>query len=119
MHDHGSLHRAETSEEWHPEREVLLQAEQKARRYDTVAGWRGDTGDFRADYERQRQQLTDAKNEKQYQREIQEGILKDVREQLKKVQEQQELEPERDETVENPEYPWHRQESQPFRSTER
>ena len=57
-------------------------------------------GDFRADYERQRQQLTDAKNEKQYQREIQEGILKDVREQLKKVQEQQELEPERDETVE-------------------
>ena len=31
------FHRAETSEEWHPEREVLLQAEQKARRYDTVS----------------------------------------------------------------------------------
>lgn len=94
------FHRAETSEEWHPEREVLLQAEQKARRYDTVADGVEIQGDFRADYERQRQQLTDAKNEKQYQREIQEGILKDVREQLKKVQEQQELEPERDETVE-------------------
>lgn len=78
------FHRAETSEEWHPEREVLLQAEQKARRYDTVADGVEIQGDFRADYERQRQQLTDAKNEKQYQREIQEGILKDVREQLKR-----------------------------------
>lgn len=98
------FHRAETSEEWHPEREVLLQAEQKARRYDTVADGVEIQGDFRADYERQRQQLTDAKNEKQYQREIQEGILKDVREQLKKVQEQQELEPERDETDHNEEF---------------
>ena len=42
---------------------------------------------FRADHERQRQQLTDEKNEKRYQREMQEEILKDVREQLKKVQE--------------------------------
>lgn len=56
--------RAETSEEWHPEREVLLQAEQKARRYDTVADGVEIQGDFRADYERQRQQLTDAKNGK-------------------------------------------------------
>lgn len=94
------FHRAETSAEWHPEREVLLQAEQKARQYETVADGIEIQRDFRADYERQRQQLTDEKNEKQYQREIKEGILKEVREQLKKVQEQQELEPERDEVVE-------------------
>ena len=55
------FHRAETSEEWHPEREVLLQAEQKARRYDTVADGVEIQGDFRADYERQRQQLTEHK----------------------------------------------------------
>ncbi len=28
------FHRAETSGEWHPEREILLQAEQKARQYE-------------------------------------------------------------------------------------
>lgn len=92
--------RAETSGEWHPEREILLQAEQKARQYETVADGVEIQRDFRADYERQRQQLTDEKNEKQYQREIQVELLKDVREQLKKVQEQRELEPERDEAVE-------------------
>ena len=94
------FHRAETAAEWHPEREVLLQAEQKARQYETVADGVEIQRGFRADYERQRQQLTDEKNEKQYQREMQEEILKEVREQLKKVQEQQELEPERDEAVE-------------------
>lgn len=94
------FHRAETAAEWHPEREVLLQAEQKARQYETVADGVEIQRAFRADHERQRQQLTDEKNEKQYQREMQEEILKDVREQLKKVQEQQELEPERDEAVE-------------------
>ncbi len=94
------FHRAETSGEWHPEREILLQAEQKARQYETVADGVEIQRDFRADYERQRQELTDEKNDKQYQREIQEEILKEVREQLKKVQEQQELEPERDEAVE-------------------
>lgn len=101
------------------EREILLQAEQKARQYETVADGVEIQRDFRADYERQRQQLTDEKNEKQYQREIQVELLKDVREQLKKVQEQRELEPERDEAVENPGHPWHRRESQPFRFTER
>lgn len=94
------FHRAETSGEWHPEREILLQAEQKARQYETIADGVEIQRDFRADYERQRQKLTDEKNDKQYQREIQEEILKEVREQLKKVQEQQELEPERDEAVE-------------------
>lgn len=94
------FHRAETSVEWHPEREILLRAEQKARQYETVADGVEIQRAFRADHERQRQQLTDEKNEKQYQREMQEEILKDVREQLKKVQEQQELEPERDEAVE-------------------
>ena len=94
------FHRAETAAEWHPEREVLLQAEQKARQYETVADGVEIQRGFRADYERQRHQLTDEKNEKQYQREMQEEILKEVREQLKKVQEQQELEPERDEAVE-------------------
>ena len=56
--------------------------------------------DFQADYERQRQLLVDEKNEKQYQREIKEGDLKEICGKLKKIQEQQELEPERDEAVE-------------------
>ena len=99
---------------------VLLQAEQKARRYDTVADGVEIQGDFRADYERQRQQLTDAKNEKQYQREIQEGILKDVRRHsLKRCPNSRNWSQNGMRQSKNPEYPWHRQESQPFRSTER
>ena len=94
------FHRAEISTEWHPEREILLQAEQKARQYETVADGMEIQRDFQADYERQRQLLVDEKNEKQYQREIKEGDLKEICGKLKKVQEQQELEPERDEAVE-------------------
>ena len=94
------FHRAEISTEWHPEREILLQAEQKARQYETVADGMEIQRDFQADYERQRQLLVDEKNEKQYQREIKEGDLKEICGKLKKIQEQQELEPERDEAVE-------------------
>ena len=92
--------RAEISAEWHPEREILLQAEQKARQYEAVADGMEIQRDFQADYERQRQLLVDEKNEKQYQREIKEGDLKEICGKLKKIQEQQELEPERDEAVE-------------------
>ena len=92
--------RAEISAEWHPEREILLQAEQKARQYEAVADGMEIQRDFQADYERQRQLLVDEKNEKQYQREIEEGNLKEICGKLKKIQEQQELEPERDEAVE-------------------
>ena len=94
------FHRAELSTEWHPEREILLRAEQKARQYETVADGMEIQRDFQADYERQRQLLVDEKNEKQYQREIKEGDLKEICGKLKKIQEQQELEPERDEAVE-------------------
>lgn len=94
------FHRAEISTEWHPEREILLQAEQKARQYETVADGMEIQRDFQADYERQRQLLVDEKNEKQYQREIEERNLKEICRKLKKIQEQQELEPERDEAVE-------------------
>ena len=72
------FHRAELSTEWHPEREILLRAEQKARQYETVADGMEIQRDFQADYERQRQLLVDEKNEKQYQREIEEGNLKEI-----------------------------------------
>ncbi|MCI5494678.1 MAG: TIGR02680 family protein [Lachnospiraceae bacterium] len=94
------FHRAETSTEWHPEHEILLQAEQKVKQYETISDGVEIQRELRADYERQRQQLADEKNDRQYRQDIQIGILKEVKGQLQKVQAQQELEPERDETVE-------------------
>lgn len=94
------FHRAETSTEWHPEHEILLQAEQKVKQYETISDGVEIQRELRADYERQRQQLADEKNDRQYRQDIQIGILKEVKGKLQKVQAQQELEPERDETVE-------------------
>lgn len=93
------FHKAEVSVEWCPEREVLLQAEQKVRQYCSTSDEAEIQKIFRTDYEKRRQLLMDEKNGKQYQRNLQVENLKETEEQLLQVQNQKELEPERDEVT--------------------
>lgn len=89
--------KAKEAAEWHPEREVLLQAEQKAGKYRSASDEAAIQQIFRTDYERQRQLLMDEKSEKQYQWNQQAERLQETEKQLQQVQNQKELEPERDE----------------------
>lgn len=95
-----TFHRAEEAVEWHPKQQVLLFAEQRIKQYQTTADGAEVQNAFREDYESQRQSQNDEKNQKQYQRDIQTKALTEAEEQLRKVQEQKELEPERDEGTE-------------------
>lgn len=92
--------RVENASEWHPDRDVLQQAEQKVKQYRSVSDGMEIQEIFRGDYEGQRQQLADEKNKIQSQLADQNAILKETKEQLQQVQEQKELEPERNEAVE-------------------
>ena len=92
--------RVENASEWHPDRDVLQQAEQKVKQYRSVSDGMEIQEIFRGDYEGQRQQLADEKNKIQSQLADQNEILKETKEQLQQVQEQKELEPERNEAVE-------------------
>lgn len=92
--------RVENASEWHPDRDVLQQAEQKVKQYRSVSDGMEIQEIFRGDYEGQRQQLADEKNKMQSQLADQNAILKETKEQLQQVQEQKELEPERNEAVE-------------------
>ncbi len=92
--------RAEEASEWHPGREVLRQAEQKVKQYRTGSDGMEIQEIFRADYEGQRQQLADEKNQKQSQLMNQKAILEETEEKLQQVREQKELEPERNEVAE-------------------
>lgn len=92
--------RVENASEWHPDRDVLQQAEQKVKQYRSVSDGMEIQEIFRGDYEGQRQQLADEKNKIQSQLADQNVILKETKEQLQQVQEQKELEPERNEAVE-------------------
>lgn len=92
--------RVENASEWHPDRDVLQQAEQKVKQYRSVSDGMEIQEIFRGDYEGQRQQLAVEKNKIQSQLADQNEILKETKEQLQQVQEQKELEPERNEAVE-------------------
>lgn len=93
-------HRAEEAAEWHPGKDVLLQAEQKVKQYRSATDGMDIREMFRADYERQRQQLADEKNKLQSRSDQQKGMQKQTEKQLQQVMEQKELEPERDEMTE-------------------
>ena len=89
-----------SSEEWNPREEVLKEAEQMIRRYQSAADAGAVQEIFRADYERQRQKLTDAKSDREYERKIRREALEQAKKELVLVQSQEELEPERDENAE-------------------
>lgn len=88
------------SEEWNPCEEALKEAEQMIRRYQSVADAGAVQEIFRADYERQRQKLTDEKSDREHERKIRREALEQAEKELVVVQEQEELEPERDENAE-------------------
>lgn len=87
------------SEQWNPRAEVLKEVEEKIRQYQSA----GDAGAvqemLRADYERQRRELLDVKNGRAYELQCQNEALKQEEEKLEQVQNQEELEPEREEST--------------------
>ena len=86
--------------EWHPKKEVLEKSQEIIRQYQSV----NDAGKvqelLRGDYERQRQVLTDAKNDREHERKIKAETLEQTKLELERVQKQEELEPQRGESVE-------------------
>lgn len=87
------------SRQWKPKEEVLKEVEEKIRQYQAVE----DAGTvqelLRADYEKQRQELVDVKSEREYELKHQNETLKQAKEELEQVQNQEELEPEREENT--------------------
>lgn len=87
------------SEQWKPKEEVMKEVQEKIRQYQSVE----DAGAVQellwADYERQRQELVDVKSDKEYELKHQNEILKQAKEELVQVQNQEELEPERAEST--------------------
>ena len=88
------------SEEWHPSEEVLKEAEQIIRQYQSVADAGAVQEILRADYEKQRQRMTDTKSDWEHERKIRKEALEETQKELILVQNQEELEPERDENAE-------------------
>lgn len=87
------------SKQWKPEKKVLNVVEEKIRQYQSIEDAGVVQELLRADYERQRQILTDAKKDREYALNHQNEILMAAKEELLQVQNQEELEPEREETT--------------------
>lgn len=87
------------SEEWHPQEAVLQEAEERIRQYQAVEDALAIQEILRKEYERQRQSLTDQKNDREHERRLQEQTLIDLEQELSAVEHQEELEPERDEVT--------------------
>ena len=85
------------SEEWHPAAEVLRQAEQAIREYQSAEDALAVQEIFRRDYELQRRNLTDVKSRWEHEVKIRREELGQAQKELELVQNQEELEPERDE----------------------
>ncbi len=85
------------SREWHPEAEILKEAEHVARQYQSVEDALNVQEIFRRDYEQQRRKLTDEKSRWEHEWNIRREELAQAEQELKLVQNQEELEPERDE----------------------
>ena len=88
---------AKQADVWKPERQVLLDAEEKMQDYQAVSDAGAIQELLRLDYERQRQELLARRREKQYQRQEKETEFQELSEELTKLRQQEELEPERDE----------------------
>lgn len=85
--------------EWHPEEALLKELEEKVRQYRSVedAGVLQDL--LRADYERQRQELLNEKGDKEQALKALREERKQAEEELARVQNQEELEPERNQAA--------------------
>lgn len=85
--------------QWKPKEEVMKEVEEKIRQYQSI----GDAGAvqelLRADYERQRQNLVDVRSDREYELKHRVEALKQAKEELVQVQNQEELEPEREESA--------------------
>ena len=88
------------AEEWHPSREILQRAEQAVRGYESVEDAMAVQEIFRMDYEQQRRKVTDEKSIREHERKLLRGELEQAENELAEVQNQEELEPERDENAE-------------------
>lgn len=88
-----------TSEQWKPKEEVLKEVEEKIRQYQSVEDAGAVQELLRADYERQRQELGDVKSDREHELKLQNETLKQAKEELEQIQNQEELEPEREESA--------------------
>lgn len=88
-----------TSRQWKPQEDVLKMVEEKIRQYQSVKDAGAVQELLRADYERQRQQLLDARNDREHKLKAQAEALSNTKEELIQVQNQEELEPEREESA--------------------
>ncbi|MDY3747087.1 MAG: SbcC/MukB-like Walker B domain-containing protein [Lachnospiraceae bacterium] len=92
----GVFDAAHKASEWHPEKEVLEETEEKIRAYQSL----NDAGVvqelLRTDYERQRQTLAYIKSEREYELKLKREALAQAEEELLHVKNQEELEPARD-----------------------
>ena len=89
------------AEVWKPEKEILQEAEEEIRQYESMKNAGKIQELFRADYERQRQILLDLKNEKEQEKKQKAELLKETEKELAYYQNLEDLEPERDEAAKN------------------
>lgn len=87
------------SEQWNPEEGLLNVVEEKIRQYQSVEDAGVVQELLRTDYERQRQTLTDTRSDREYELNHQNEILMKTKEELRQLQNQEELEPEREEST--------------------
>ena len=92
--------REKKSQEWHPAAGTLKEAEQTILQYQSVEDAGTVQEILRADYEKQRQKLTDAKSGWEHERIIRKEALDAAKSELEFAERQKELEPERDENAE-------------------
>ena len=92
---------AKKSVQWKPGSGILPKLEEKIREYQSTADAETVQALLRTDYERQRQELMDLKSGLEYQKKIQEEELEQEKEKLTYLQNSEELEPERDESIES------------------
>lgn len=78
---------------------LLNVVEEKIRQYQSVEDAGVVQELLRTDYERQRQTLTDARSDREYELNHQNEILMKTKEELRQLQNQEELEPEREEST--------------------
>lgn len=88
-----------TSGQWKPKEEVLKEVEEKIRQYQSVEDARTVQELLWADYERQRLKLVEVKSDRAHELKLQNEILELAKEELEQIQNQEELEPEREEST--------------------
>ncbi|MCM1101769.1 MAG: TIGR02680 family protein [Acetatifactor muris] len=93
------FHAKETSLQWNPVEEALKAVEERVQNYRSVKDAGAVQEILRADYERQRQALTDAKSAEDYALRQQKELLREAKEELTQIQNREEMEPEREESA--------------------